>query len=192
MQSFNSASPRLLKAINVAAWAHRDQLRKATQIPYVSHAFGVMSILASVTDDEDVLIAGLFHDILEDVPEEYSAAEMKEEFGSRVLRLVQSVTKDDSLNDWQEQSDAYLATLREAEDDAVLIAAADKLHNITSTLMDLDDIGDELWNRFSSGAASQKWWYGAVSQVVGERFPEHPLAQLLAERVAELDPHATS
>lgn len=182
-----SASPRLLRAIDTAAWAHRDHVRKGTTIPYVSHVFGVMHLLSQVTDDEDVLIAGLFHDILEDVPEEYSAAEMEMEFGPRVVELVRGVTKDNTLDSWQERSDAYIAHLRDAEDGSVLISAADKLHNLMSILGDHAEIGDELWGRFNSGKERQQWWYRAIYTVAAERLPGNPLVEELGVRVEELE-----
>ncbi len=182
-----SASPRLLRAINTAAWAHRDHVRKGTTIPYVSHVFGVMHLLSQVNDDEDVLIAGLFHDILEDVHEEYSAAEMEMEFGPRVVELVRGVTKDDTLDSWQERSDAYIAHLRDAEDGSVLISAADKLHNLMSILGDHAETGDELWGRFNSGKERQQWWYRAIYTVAAERLPGNPLVEELGVRVEELE-----
>lgn len=71
--SISLLSPRLRCAINAAARAHRDQVRKGSGIPYVSHVYAVMFLLSQVTDDEDILIAGLLHDTLEDVPEKYTA-----------------------------------------------------------------------------------------------------------------------
>ena len=153
------ASPRLMQAINIAAWAHRGHVRKGTEIPYITHVFGVMHLLSQVTEDEDVLIAGLFHDILEDVPEEYSEQQMVQDFGPRVLTLVHGVTKDDTLSGWQERADAYLANLAQAEEGSVLISAADKLHNLLSILADHQAIGEELWLRFNSDKERQQWWY---------------------------------
>lgn len=181
------ASPRLIKAINTAAWAHRDHVRKGTDIPYVSHVFGVMHLVSQVTDDEDVLIAALFHDILEDVPEEYSAERMGEEFGDRVVELVRGVTKDSTLSSWQDRSDAYLAHLRKADDGSVLISAADKLHNLLSIHADLDELGDELWARFNSGKERQLWWYRSVADLVLERLPGNPLGEELARQVDRLE-----
>ena len=181
------ASPRLIQAINTAAWAHRDHVRKGTDIPYVSHVVGVMHLVSQVTDDEDVLIAALFHDILEDVPEEYSPQRMAEEFGDRVVELVRGVTKDSSLSSWQDRSDAYLAHLREADDGSVLISAADKLHNLLSIHADLDTLGDELWGRFNSGKERQLWWYRSVADLVQERLPGNPLGEELAGQVERLE-----
>lgn len=181
------ASPRLIQAINTAAWAHRDHVRKGTDIPYVSHVVGVMHLVSQVTDDEDVLIAALFHDILEDVPEEYSPQRMAEEFGDRVVELVRGVTKDSTLSSWQDRSDAYLAHLREADDGSVLISAADKLHNLLSIHADLDELGDELWGRFNSGKERQLWWYRSVADLVQERLPGTPLGEELARQVERLE-----
>ena len=181
------ASPRLIQAINTAAWAHRDHVRKGTDIPYVSHVVGVMHLVSQVTDDEDVLVAALFHDILEDVPEEYSPQRMAEEFGDRVVELVRGVTKDSTLSSWQDRSDAYLAHLREADDGSVLISAADKLHNLLSIHADLDQLGDELWGRFNSGKERQLWWYRSVADLVQERLPGNPLGEELAGQVERLE-----
>lgn len=181
------ASPRLIQAINTAAWAHRDHVRKGTDIPYVSHVVGVMHLVSQVTDDEDVLVAALFHDILEDVPEEYSPQRMAEEFGDRVVELVRGVTKDSTLSSWQDRSDAYLAHLREADDGSVLISAADKLHNLLSIHADLDQVGDELWGRFNSGKERQLWWYRSVADLVQERLPGNPLGEELARQVERLE-----
>jgi len=181
------ASPRLIQAINTAAWAHRDHVRKGTDIPYVSHVFGVMQLVSQVTDDEDVLIAALFHDILEDVPEEYSPERMTREFGERVVELVRGVTKDSTLSSWQERADAYLAHLRKTDDGSVLISAADKLHNLLSIHADLDELGDELWGRFNSGKERQLWWYRSVADLVQERLPGNSLGEELARQVERLE-----
>lgn len=181
------ASPRLIQAINTAAWAHRDHVRKGTDIPYVSHVVGVMHLVSQVTDDEDVLVAALFHDILEDVPEDYSPERMAEEFGDRVVELVRGVTKDSTLSSWQDRSDAYLAHLREADGGSVLISAADKLHNLLSIHADLDQLGDELWGRFNSGKERQLWWYRSVADLVQERLPGNPLGEELARQVERLE-----
>lgn len=181
-----TASPRLIQAMNIAAWAHRAHVRKGTDIPYVSHVFGVMHLLAQVSDDEDVLIAGLFHDILEDVPEEYSPEQMAEDFGPRVLSLVQGVTKDATLPDWQARADAYLAHLSEAEEGSVLVSAADKLHNLLSILADHQEIGEALWDRFNSGKERQQWWYTAIYEVAAQRLPGNALVAELGARVEEL------
>ena len=179
---------RLEWAIRIAATAHQKQLRKATNIPYIIHPFSVMLLASEATDDEDTLIACLFHDIIEDVPEEYSEEQMRADFGERVVNIVRGVTKDDSLNDWQERSDAYLHHLEhEATDESVLVSAADKTHNLMSMLNDYDLIGGKLWDKFNSGKERQLWWYQSVSAVVRRRLPDLPLNQRLDELMLKLE-----
>lgn len=180
-------SPRLRRAINTAATVHRDQVRKGGGIPYISHLYAVMHLLATVSDDEDLLIAGLLHDTLEDVPEHYSAARMEAEFGPRVRALVEEVTKED-LPGWQERVDAYLARLgHRASPEAVLLSVADKTHNLMSVLDDHARIGERLWGRFNAGKERQRWWYRSIAEVAQERLGEHPLVRQLRDLVGELE-----
>ena len=186
-------TPRLTQALNVATRAHDGHYRKATDIPYTSHLFGVMYLTSkqglSADVEEDVLIACLLHDTLEDVPEKYTAEQMEADFGPRVLDIVLGVTKDGTLGDWQERSDAYLAHLREASYESVVVSACDKLHNLSSILADHEVLGDELWPRFNSGKQRQQWWYRAVLEIVEQRAPELPLLveyRAKVERLAAL------
>lgn len=181
-------SPRLLKAINTASVAHRSHTRKGSGIPYVSHLFGVMYLLSQVTDDEDVLIAGLLHDVLEDVPEHYSREQMQDDFGARVVGIVLGVTKDNSLSEWQQRADAYISHLRDvAPNEAILVSCADKLHNLKSILDDHSRIGDQLWERFNSGKERQQWWYRQIHEVVAQRLPGLPLNEELGKLVQQME-----
>jgi (p)ppGpp synthase/HD superfamily hydrolase len=94
------------KAIKVASRAHKEQLRKGTDMPYISHPFSVMAILSEFTEDEDVLIAGLLHDILEDADaHEYGVAYLQKEFGNRTTEIIQEVSekKDNTMNNEREK-----------------------------------------------------------------------------------------
>ena len=132
-------TPRLYQAVNTAARAHDRHQRKGSDIPYIVHPFSVMTIAAEATEDEDVLIACLFHDILEDVPENYSEQTMRQEYGDRVTELVLGVTKNSDITDWRQRSEAYLEHLWQADDGAVIVSAADKIHNLISILEDLQN-----------------------------------------------------
>lgn len=166
-------SQRLLRAINVAAWAHDGQLRKGTDIPYVSHVYGVMHLVSQQSGvEEDTQIAALLHDVLEDVPQRYSATDMTRDFGSNVTEIVQALTKDKSLPAWQERADDYLARLQGAPRAVVIIAACDKVHNLSSILADYELVGEQLWERFNSGKQAQHWWYHAVYEALVTRFQD--------------------
>ncbi|MFH0412495.1 HD domain-containing protein [Corynebacterium sp. L4756] len=166
-------SQRLLRAINVAAWAHDGQLRKGTDIPYVSHVYGVMHLVSQQPGvEEDTQIAALLHDVLEDVPQRYSATDMTRDFGSNVTEIVQALTKDKSLPAWQERADDYLARLQGAPRAVVIIAACDKVHNLSSILADYELVGEQLWDRFNSGKQAQNWWYHAVYEALVTRLQD--------------------
>ena len=180
-------SDRLMRGIAIASRAHDGHYRKGSGVPYISHPMAVMLIAASVTNDEDVLLAALFHDILEDVPENYSRAEMEDEFGPRVVEIVEGVTKDSSLPSWQERADAYLEQLSRGSAESIIVAAADKFHNLSQTLEDLDRNGHALWKRFRSTPSQQLWWYTNVRNVVAERLPDMPLLDDLDVLIERLD-----
>ncbi|MEJ5919560.1 MULTISPECIES: HD domain-containing protein [unclassified Corynebacterium] len=196
----NIPSPRLLRAMEVAARAHDGHYRKGTQTPYVSHVFGVMHIASTARwertgfgvdvdagmqqPSEDCLIACLFHDIFEDVPDSYPKQCMREEFGDYVVELVQAVTKDESLPSWRDRGEAYLEALRNTpHDEAFIVACADKLHNITAILADETEIGQTFWDRFNVGLAGQQWWYESMCDIIGQRLPDLNLLEALQERV---------
>lgn len=177
-------SNRLMQALNTAALSHRDQVRKGSGIPYIAHLYAVMHLVSQVTADEDILIAALFHDTLEDVPENYPEARMRAEFGDRVTGIVLGLTKDDTLPDWQARADAYLDHLEHhAPVESVLIACADKLHNLLSILDDHAVLGEKLWGRFNSGKHQQQWWYAQIHRVVEQRLPGLSLNRDLARQV---------
>lgn len=187
--TFASTRPsgRLMRGIATASRAHDGHYRKGSGVPYISHPMAVMLIAASVTNDEDVLLAALFHDILEDVPENYSRAEMEDEFGPRVVEIVEGVTKDSSLPSWQERADAYLEQLSRGSAESIIVAAADKFHNLSQTLEDLDREGHSLWRRFRSTPSQQLWWYTNVRNVIAERLPDMPLLDDLDILIERLD-----
>lgn len=177
-------TPKIGQAINKAAYAHRHQTRKGTDVPYIIHPVSVMLIASQATTDEDTLIACLLHDILEDVPEEYSKQQMLRDFGENVVTIVEGVTKDSSLPEWQARQEAYLKRLTEqAPDESIIVSCADKIHNLTATLRDHEEIGDAVWQRFNAGKSNQLWWYKAILHVTTKRLPglslNHQLEKLI-------------
>ncbi len=173
-------TPRLEKAIRIATVAHNEQKRKGSDTPYIIHPYSVMCIAANATQDEDILIACLFHDILEDVPDKYPRELMVKDFGERVANIVDGVTKDSSLPDWQSRAEAYLKHLeQEASDESVIVSCADKAHNLLSMLTDYAEVGDSLWERFKAGSDRQLWWYAEVLRVIRKRLPSLVIADEL-------------
>jgi (p)ppGpp synthase/HD superfamily hydrolase len=182
---------RLDKAMRKAAWAHeqQNQHRKGSDIPYVMHPFAVMLLASNVTEDEDILIACLLHDVLEDVDTKiYDEQQMLDDFGTNVVIIVKDVTKDSSAKDWHNRSEKYLKHLKtEASDAAIIVCASDKIHNLISINVDHKTNGDELWNRFKTkNANDQLWWYSSILKIAAKRGAPKILIDHLAEQVAQL------
>lgn len=182
---------RLDKAIRKAAWAHEKQYqhRKGSDIPYIIHPFGVMTIASNVTDDENVLIACLMHDILEDVKSSiYNETQMREDFGDKVVQIVKDVTNDAHEKDWYKRSQLYLDHLKnEASPEALIVSASDKIHNLISTLIDHSTLGDDLWELFATKKSSdQLWWYESILSVIRKRNAPIKLVYQLSENIEKL------
>ena len=182
---------RLDKAIRISAWCHEQAHghRKGGDIPYIIHPYGVMLIASNVTDNEDTLIACLLHDVLEDVPKSiYDENKMRADFGDIVTKIVMDVTKDSTLNNWYGTSKAYLHHLEfEACDEAIVVSASDKIHNLESTIFDYEDIGDKLWDRFTTkNLSDQIWWYESVYGVLIKRLCSDVLTNKLDHLINSL------
>jgi (p)ppGpp synthase/HD superfamily hydrolase len=182
---------RLDRALKKAAWAHEQagQHRKGTEIPYIIHPVGVMMIASNATDDEDILIACLMHDVIEDVDSSiYSKDDMRADFGDRVVSIVLDVTKDSQAKDWYDQSNSYLQHLEhKASEEAIIVSASDKIHNLQSILVDFENCGDDIWQIFNTkNSCDQLWWYKEVLKVVKKRSPDLMLIKDFEKLVSNL------
>lgn len=123
-------SPRYLYALELAATLFADHKRDMSDVPFVTHLFGVSYILCQLTNDEDVHIAGLLHDVLEDIlAKRYSAAQMERDFGPKVLRLVRAVSYDETAYGKDESRRHYVKQLEKNGEEACLVSGADMLYN---------------------------------------------------------------
>ena len=168
--------------MNVMAKNHEEQKRKLTGEHYIAHTFGVMEIVNEVTDDEDVLIAALGHDLVEDT--EMTLEKLEQKFGARVANIIWGVTKDGSIPDWHTRNRAYLERLMgEAEDGSVLVALADKIYNITDMIANHYEFGPAMWEKFKAQPIDQVWWYTSVLEIGEARLPECELNTYLRELI---------
>ena len=186
---------KIEKAIKVATYAHRNQTRKGGAVPYISHLFSVMIILSEYTDNEDVIITGLLHDLLEDTDtKEYSEKDIVSDFGKSVLTIVQNVsekknvyldTTDEKVT-WKNRKDSYLKHLSETNEEAILVSSADKLHNLLATIEDIKLEGEKAWNIFNSSKEDQIWFYDEFASILNKRLPNHPLVRRVIDAVDKL------
>jgi len=167
MSSISEITGRFREALNYAALKHARQYRKASDVPYLSHLLGVCSIVMEHTTDEDVWIAALLHDAVEDQGGEPTALEIEERFGKRIADLVRAcsemtATEGMSKPPWLERKVCYLAGLAGHDADVLLISAADKLHNARSVLLDWLRCGDDAYCKFTAGKPGTHWYYQQI------------------------------
>jgi len=153
--------PRFLRAFLFAAEKHAGQRRKASTIPYIAHLMGVASLVLEAGGDEDLAIAALLHDVVEDCGGAPMLKEVRRRFGKRVANIVDGCTDADTYPKppWRERKEDYLRHLRNADQDTRLVSAADKLHNVRSILADYRDVGEPVWARFNGGRDGTLWYY---------------------------------
>jgi (p)ppGpp synthase/HD superfamily hydrolase len=187
----NSAvSPRMADAVEFAVRAHGDQVRKGTTIPYVSHLLGVAALVLEGGGDEDLAIAGLLHDVLEDTAA--TAAQVEKAFGPRVAAVV--VGCSDTLQRPKppaiERKRLYLEHLEEANADTLLVSLADKLHNARTLLLDFRTEGPGVFERFKLSREETLWYYSELADTFCRLRPG-ALADELNRVVADLRREAT-
>ena len=175
------ANMRIHKAIEFATLKHQGQKRKGTDIPYIVHPMEVMQILTANGCEEDVVIAGILHDTLEDTATERE--ELVEIFGERVATLVASESEDKSKS-WEERKQTTIDRLATCEEEVAICALADKLSNLRSIYYDYQKIGDEVWSRFMRGKEKVRWYYISIGEATA-RLREKPVWQEYASLVKE-------
>jgi (p)ppGpp synthase/HD superfamily hydrolase len=156
--------PRFLRAFAFAAEKHKGQARKASTIPYIAHLMGVASLVLEFGGDEDLAIAALLHDVVEDCGGQPMLKEVKRRFGSRVANIVDGCTDSYTIPKppWRERKETYIRHLKAADASTRLVSAADKLNNVRSILADYREIGDGIWERFNGGREGTLWYYRAL------------------------------
>ncbi len=164
-------SYRIEQAIRAAAILHKDQVRKGDiPYPYVTHTFAVLLIVSDYTNDEDTLVAALLHDTLEDT--DYTEKELHEDFGPTVADIVASLTRPEMGHDtpWIETRKAYIKKLKQASDRALIIAAADKIHNMRSMVETYYNNEDQLLADFGGSLEERLMLYQEISNIFNRRF----------------------
>ena len=179
-------------ALQFASGLHHQQPRKGVPIPYVAHLMSVCALVLEAGGDEDQAIAALLHDAVEDQGGLPTLATIRHMFGDRVAKTVESCS-DSTVSDstqklpWRERKDKYLEHLRSASGDALLVAAADKLHNARAILSDYRKLGEQLFLRFNASKEDQLWYYGALVETLRQTAAPKPLVDELERVVKELN-----
>jgi (p)ppGpp synthase/HD superfamily hydrolase len=153
--------PRFRRAFEFAAKQHAGQTRKASTIPYLAHLMGVASLVFEAGGDEDLAIAALLHDVVEDCGGAPMLKQVRRRFGSRVAKIVDGCTDAYGLPKppWHDRKVSYINRLKKEDEETRLVSAADKLNNVRSILSDYRTIGESVWSRFHGGRDGTLWYY---------------------------------
>jgi len=165
---------RLSTAIRFAAYAHQDEFRKGTTIPYIVHPLDVVSILLKNGGSEDLVIAGVLHDVLEDTP--HSRKEIRKNFGDSVGTLVEGASESEALTKgisneekkktWKLRKTERIKKVKTSGRELRLLICAYKLANIRDLLGDLHTQGEGVWEKFNSSKQEQAWYYREMASAM--------------------------
>ena len=158
-------------AITFAVKAHQGMERKGKGFPYVVHPMEAVCIVATMTNDQELLAAAALHDVIEDT--DTTADDLKKEFGERVAMLVEAESDDKAggskAETWHQRKQDTLDRLRNADLDIKIVALGDKLSNMRAIAHDYAVLGDELWNRFTvKDPAEHAWRYHALAEALND------------------------
>ena len=163
----NTTSPRLADAFAYAEQIHRGQSRKKTRAPTLSHLLAVAALVLESGGNEDEAIAALLHDGPEDCQGPETLKEIEQRFGDRVAQIVLGCT--DSMETpkppWFERKSGYIAHLPSASESTLLVSLADKVHNVRSLALEYRQIGEQLWERFTTDREQNLWYYESLLEV---------------------------
>ena len=177
-------STSIHQALSFATKVHAGQVRKGKTTPYILHVLAVGLILARVTTDEDIIIAGILHDTIEDCEPSGSVTQqtLTEMFNQKVAAIVSDVTEpsqgrtgQSKKTTWLERKMTALAHIKDMDQDSILVKSADVLQNITELNQDVQADGDNTWNRFNASKEDIRTRYDRLIPEIERAWGENPL-----------------
>lgn len=173
------------KAIQFATKAHEGQFRKGTNRPYIVHPLEVGEIVATMTDDIEIISAAILHDTIEDC-EGVTAERLAREFSPRVAELVDQESEDKSKT-WYERKGTTIERLKTASMEVCMIGLGDKLSNMRGIDKDYQEQGEEVWSRFRMKKKEIiGWYYKGLRDALGIHFQGYPAYEEYQELVKKV------
>lgn len=183
---------RVKNAIRFSIKTHeiyQKQKRKGKDVAYITHPMTVGMILAMAGAKEDVIIAGILHDTIEDSIEEKKVDEkmLRERFGKKVMELVSAVSEDKDCHNWQERKRKAREKIENFKQSALLVKSADLISNVTELIDDYIVQGEETFGRFGGSKKEVIDNYLQVMQIIIKKWKANPLRKDLKNLAIELD-----
>jgi len=195
MLDATALTERFDRALLYATHVHGGQVRKGTSIPYVAHLLAVAATVIEYGGSEDMAIAALLHDAVEDQGGEPRLSDIRNRFGDRAADIVRSCS-DSVVNssaghnkeDWHTRKTQYIEHLNKVDRETLLVSLADKIHNARSILRDLrkPEIGITVWARFKNSKEKTLWYYRELANAFQRLLPGQ-LADELVEIIIVLE-----
>lgn len=177
---------RFEQALVYASRLHRKQIRKGSNIPYISHLLSVTALVLEDGGDEDEAIAALLHDAVEDQGGQATREVIFDMFGVKVAEIVDGCSDTNTIPKppWLQRKQQYIDNLRGASASIRKVSLADKLHNARSILRDLSNNGESTWGKFKGGKEGTLWYYQTLLQLFLETDADSFMVQEL-KRIVE-------
>lgn len=169
----------IFDAIEFAVKAHSGQYRKVNKVPYIVHPLSVMQILMENGCSEEIAVAGVLHDTVEDTG--VSLQDIRQKFGETIARLVEGASEPPKTFAWEYRKKHHLEKLKIAPPDVLLLVCVDKLDNIRSMRTDYEQHGEALWTKFSRPKEKQHWFFQSLVEIFEQRMPTDPGQSLFLE-----------
>lgn len=173
---------RIKNAIRFSIKTHevyQKQKRKGKDIAYVTHPLTAGIILAMTGAREDVVIAGILHDTIEDsiMEKKVDGKMISERFGKDVAKIVESVSEDNKTLSWEIRKEKARENIKKFNHDSLLVKSADVLSNVTELIDDYIVCGESAFGRFGGPKERVIANYLEVMEIILEKWPESPLAK---------------
>lgn len=170
------------KAIIFAVNAHSGISRKGNKLPYIVHPIEAVSIVASMTEDQELLAAAALHDVVEDT--DATIEDILREFGKRVADLVDTETNShrpgEPKRPWRETKQATLSRIAASSRESKMVAMGDKLSNMRAMRRDYLALGAKLWDRFKTkNPADHSWYYRGLAEALSELSDTEPYREFV-------------
>lgn len=188
-------SPKFAEALQFANEIHITQARKGLGAPYISHLMAVSALVLEFGGNETQAIAALLHDSAEDCGGRTMLDQVRNKFGEDVAEIVDACTDSfaespSEKSAWRPRKEAYLLRLAGKSPDAKLVSCADKLHNLTNTLRDIQVEGVPAWKARmattrNGQAENQLWYYGGCLDALSSGW-NAPIVDCFSSAVGQL------
>ncbi len=184
---------KIQHAIRFAIKTHeiyQKQKRKGKDVPYITHPLTVGLILAKAGANEDVIIAGILHDAIEDSIEAKKPLMptlIEERFGKEVFDLVMSVTEQDKDLSWEVRKAEALEHIKSFSYDSLMLKSADLVSNTREILSDYEKDRDAMFSKFNAPKEKIIKTYTNAMDAILEKWPDNPLTPDLSDSVEKFN-----